>query len=443
MASDPAALARLAGALLTAAPRVTPVRGHPGAFWADVSGMERRGGDAAVAQALLLAAREAGFPASRVGVAGTCIAAAVATRERGSAWRVVSPGQDTSFLRRRSLAVLPMPEDLRESLEVLGLRRCGELADLAAPDIELRWGREGIETWRLARADDPRWPFRPSSPDRASAQVEFEVPLETLEPLQFALARLIDAVVAQMAARQRIPGTLRLVLLLEGAPETAERIQPARPTADPRLLIRLVREALARAGALPAPIMGVLLEGVDEGFARADQLDAFAVAAPDPAAVQTVLLPVLARWGPAALCRAVHRGAHLPHARASWEAAPLPAIGRNGISRQGREGESRLRRAELALCLRRLHIPAPLWVSENSEGKPTAVEIVGRNLPVHTPEMTTSHRVIAEGPERLSGEWNGRWETREYWRVEFASGWLALVYRDARSGEWFLEGWFD
>jgi protein ImuB len=405
--------------------------------------MERSGGDAAVAQALLLAAREAGFSTARVGVAGTCIAAAVATRERGSAWRVVSPGRDMSFLRRRSLAVLPMPEDLRESLEVLGLRTCGELADLAAPDVELRWGREGIETWRLARADDPRWPFRPSPPDRASAQVEFEVPLETLEPLQFALAGLIDAVVAQMAARQRIPEALRLVLLLEGVPEKAERIQPARPTADPRLLLRLVREALTRVGPLPAPVIGVQLEGVDEGVARADQLDAFAVAAPDPAAVQMVLLPVLARWGPEALCRAVHRGAHLPHARAAWESTPLPAIGRRGAARQGRAGESRLRRPELTLCLRRLQVSAPLRVSEDAQGKPEMIEIVDCGLHAYTPETTASHRVHAEGPERLSGEWNGGWEAREYWRVEFPSGWLALVYRDARSSEWFLEGWFD
>src|SRR5829696_2180903 len=66
------ARAALAGALLRAAPRVTPVREHPRALWADASGMGRRGGDAAVAQALLGAAREAGFEV-KVGIAGTCI----------------------------------------------------------------------------------------------------------------------------------------------------------------------------------------------------------------------------------------------------------------------------------------------------------------------------------------------------------------------------------
>lgn len=405
--------------------------------------MGRRGGDAAVAQALLLAAREAGVAAARVGIAGTCIAAAAATSERGSAWRVVASGRDASFLRRRSLAVLPMPDDLRESLAILGLRTCGELADLAAADVELRWGRDGVEAWRLARADDPRWPFRPPAPDRASAQVEFEVPLETVEPLQFALAGLVDAVVVQMAARQRIPGTLRLALLLESAPEAVELIRPARPTADPRLLLRLAREALSRVGALPAPIAGVILEGTEEGIARADQLDAFAVAAPDPAAVQTVLLPLLARWGPDALCRAIRQGAHLPSARAAWAPTPLPSAGRNGAPGSGESRRLRFRSVELALCLRRFHLPVPLRVSESPERHPVTIEILSGSLAVHVPEGTAAHSVRAEGPERLSGEWGKGWDAREYWRVEFPSGWLALVYRDARSGDWFLEGWFD
>src|SRR4051812_49597545 len=81
------ARAALAGALLRAAPRVTPVREHPRALWADARGMERRGGDVAVARALLAAARRAGFDA-RVGIASTCIAAAAATRERGTDYRV-------------------------------------------------------------------------------------------------------------------------------------------------------------------------------------------------------------------------------------------------------------------------------------------------------------------------------------------------------------------
>src|SRR4051794_9657094 len=90
----PEARAALAGALLRAAPRVTPVREHPRALWADAGGMQRRGGDAAVAGALLAAPREAGFPAPE-GDAGTCNPPAAGTRERRKPGRAVPPSADT------------------------------------------------------------------------------------------------------------------------------------------------------------------------------------------------------------------------------------------------------------------------------------------------------------------------------------------------------------
>jgi hypothetical protein len=48
-----------------------------------------------------------------------------------------------------------------------------------------------------------------------------------------------------------------------------------------------------------------------------------------------------------------------------------------------------------------------------------------------------------EGPERISGGWWSGGSAREYWRVESPGGWLALVFRDAASGGWYLEGWYD
>ena len=94
--------------------------------------------------ALLDAASEAGFPDAKVGIAGSCIAAAAATRERGTALRIVPPGADRRYLRRRALALVPMPADLRETLELLGLKTCGELAALSPADVELRFGPAGV-----------------------------------------------------------------------------------------------------------------------------------------------------------------------------------------------------------------------------------------------------------------------------------------------------------
>ena len=453
---DAAARARLAGALLRAAPRVTPVRGHARALWADAGGMERRGGDAAVAQALVDAAREAGVVA-RVGVAGTCIAAAAATREPGTPFRVVTPGADATYLRRRSLAVLPVSMHVRETLRLLGIHSCGALAALAPADVELRFGAEGLAAWRLARADDPRWPFRPVDPALPVAETELEPAVESTEPLRFLLPGLIDAICRQLGERQRIPASLRMVLSIDGIARSEEvrEIRPARPTADPRVLADLCRRAL-EARPPEGPVAGVRLEAPEDGVARADQLDAFRTPAPDPGALHAALLPVFARWGEGALSTAVRNGAHLPGERAAWSVlgsggiATFAAAQPPGSDVPVDEGPE-LGRGTLELCLRRLPEPAPVRVREGEGRSPERVELQTMEMaPLGTETGAVKGsfppglwKTRCEGPERISGAWWAGGTAREYWRVEAPDGWLGLLFRDAASGRWYLEGWYD
>lgn len=411
--------------------------------------MEGHGGDASVARALVSAAERAGAEA-RVGVASCCIAAAAATRERAHAVRVVPRGREGDYLRRRSLGLLPVPADLRHSLELLGLRTCGDLAGLVPAEVELRFGAEGLRAWRLARGDDGRWPFRPAEPGIAAAEADFEPPVASAEPLRFVLGGLIGSVAAQLRARQRIPARLRLVLRVEDAPDDAREIRPARPTADPRVLADLCRRA-ADAHPLAGPLRGVSLVAEEEGTARADQLDAFQAPAPDPGALHAALLPVFARWGDGALSTAVRHGAHLPGEQAEWAPrgsggiAPLSAARPPGTEPPG-EGAIAFRNT-LSLCLRRLPHPLEVAVREDGEHRPLQVDLAafpnalpGGGMGSFPPRMWKTR---AEGPERISGAWWARAAAREYWRVESPEGWLGLVYRDAASGRWYLEGWYD
>lgn len=448
-ALEAGARAALAGALLAAAPRVIPVRGHPRAFWADVTGMEGHGGDAGVGRALADAAERAGWTA-RVGVAGCCIAAAAATRERAVPVRVVPPGREAAYLRRRSLALIPISPDLRHSLELLGMRTCGDLAALVPAEVELRFGNEGLRAWRLAHGDDTRWPFRPAAPGIAAAEADFEPAIESSEPLRFVLGGLIGSVLGQLEGRQRIPARLRLVLRVEDSADDVREVRPARPTADARVLADLCRRAVD-AEPLAGPVRGVSLVAEEEGTARADQLDAFAAPAPDPGALHAALLPVFTRWGEGALSTAVHNGAHLPGEHADW--APRGSDGITAVadarpSGEERSGEdSRAFRNTLPLCLRRLPEPLPVDVRVDAEHRPAQVDIPSVQNALHgggiggfPPRMWKTR---AEGPERISGAWWARGTAREYWRVESPEGWLGLVFRDGPTGRWYLEGWYD
>lgn len=428
---------------------MVPVRGHPRAFWADVTGMERHGGDAGVARALVSAAERTGVDA-RVGVASCCLAAAAATRERVHSVRVVPRGREADYLHRRSLSLLPISADLRHSLDLLGLKTCGGLAGLVPAEVELRFGAEGLRAWRLARGDDPRWPFRPAAPGIASAETDFEPPIDSAEPLRFVLGGLIDSVAAQLAARQRIPARLRLTLRVEDAPDDAREIRPARPTADARVLADLCRRAID-AQPLAGPVRSVSLVAEEEGTERADQLDAFTAPAPDPGALHAALLPVFARWGDGALSTAVHHGAHLPGEHAEWAPRGSDGIAPLAASRPpGGEGKGREEiafRNTLPLCLRRLPHPLTVDVREDAERRPVQVDLgvppnalSGGGMKSFPLRMWKTR---AEGPERISGAWWARATAREYWRVESPEGWLGLVFRDAPSGRWYLEGWYD
>jgi hypothetical protein len=361
----------------------------------------------------------------------------------------VPPGRERAYLHRVPLSVLPLPPALRDALALLGVRSCGELAVLAPAEVELRLGGEGLRAWRLARGDDPRWPFRPPPPEIASSGADFDPALEQAEPLRFVLAGMIGQVVAQLASRQRIPSRLRLLLRTAGGGDP-RWIAPARPTADPRVLADLCWRAVEERP-LPAPLEGVSLEAVEWGVPRADQLDAFTPPAPDPGAVHAALLPVFTRWGDGALSEALLEGAHLPGEHATWVArgpggiAAVAAARPSGGTDAG--ADASVFRNVLTLCLRRLPDPLPAEVREDGARRPMGVRLPPTANALSDPGMGTfppaMWKTRGEGPERISGAWWGRGGAREYWRVEAPGGWLGLLYRDAGTGQWFLEGWYD
>jgi protein ImuB len=444
---DPTARGRLAGGLVMVAPRLSLAEGHPLAFWADASGMEGWGGEAGVAQALVAAAGEAGFPRARAGVAGSCVAAAAATRTASPvSWRVVAPGRDAAFLGRRSLALLPMSDPLRETLSLLGLATCADLARLGAADVELRLGAEGLEAWRLARGDDPRWPFRPPVEVVAGAEVELDLPLASLEPLRFLLRGLIDSVLAALHRRQRVPAGLRLVLRLDDGTEPETRLRPARATGEERRLLDLCTAAVERMGPLPAGVRAVRLEAVEEGATGADQLDAFLPATPDPAALHAALAPLLARWGDGALSLAEPRGAHLSSAAAAWKRQGAGGIEALTVRGRALVSEPRAsypeRPAGLPLCLRRFGTPRRIRVLE-SGGRPAVLAPEPGEVDLEEAGLRTAVAIRAEGPERISGGWWGEGYAREYWLAEERGGRLWLLYREGRGGGWRAEGWLD
>jgi protein ImuB len=238
------------------------------------------------------------------------------------------PGDATSaeatFLAPLPLDLLPADDETRSRFRLFGLRRMGELAALPRSAVLARFGEQGGFLHALAGGTDPR-PLSPrTSPQRLIAEVELDPPVESREPLRFVLRRLLVGLCAQLAARGRAAGAVRLRLIPESdgarARESIEiLIALPEPSAEPESIERLL---VGRLESVPIdhPIgrLAVELERVSESVGR--QLPLFVPQAARAPGLEWQLARLALRFGPDRVrqARIEDPDARLPEDRFRW-----------------------------------------------------------------------------------------------------------------------------
>ncbi|MFQ5688832.1 MAG: hypothetical protein ACE5HQ_00985 [Gemmatimonadota bacterium] len=437
-------------ALLSVSPRVSLVRS--GICRLDARGWRRLGGETELAETIRAVAHEAGFPAVRVGIADTGVAADAAARLTVSGCLTVPPRGSRAFLSPLPPSYLPISEDLRAMLRALGFRRIGQIARRERSEWESRLGPEGVRIHRWACGeDDGSHPYL-TAKQPPEASFELEAPARVLEPLLFVLRHLLARVCSDLMTFGKSAAGLTLECGVEDGSHRRVSISPARPTAREDLLFELGRAALEREfgnngpGTPAASVTSLTLRVDHEVKAGVRQGDLFARRWRDPLSTAVALARIRARLGEAAVVHPARRAGHRPEARNAWtpvaarESREDPgwkedgarAAGAAGIDPPESSGEAggalrpvlRLLPSPMAVRIRSLaNRPCVLW----DEG--------GRQ------EVTA-----AEGPERLSGDWWGNPYRREYYRLCTERGELLWVFREpAGDGEyrWWLHGWWD
>ena len=464
---------RLAVSLLAASPRVM-VAG-PGLCRVDARGWERRGGEVAFARALHAASRGERVRVG-VGIADGTVAsdaaATLAAEGAPSAWaavpsatgtaavgsgsepprtRIVAPGGCRAFLSDLPLSLLGLPEEMTETLRVLGFRKAGELAARNRAELEARFGPAGVLAHRRASGEGDE-PFRPlAAEDLPGASVELEAGVREVEPLLFVLGPLLDSLCEEVGRTGWSIRRLLLRLEVEGGGHGEVSVRPARPTLRRDLLHELCRAGLERAaaardggeGRLPAPVVGLSVLAVVRSAPAVRQEELFRARSRDPVPATAALSRIRARLGEDAVVAPLPRPHHRPERRNGWRPVSPPGEepSSGGTVEDGRAGPGRPEAASspgessVAGVLRLLPEPRPVDVRWEG-GRPVAAwDGEGRH------EIVT-----AEGPERLSGEW---WEDpyrREYYRACTADGellWLFREYRSDGAWHWWLHGWWD
>jgi protein ImuB len=313
-AREAAARAALLDVALSVSPRAEGAAPGSGArageaiVHLEVSGLERLyPSEAGLANALVARAQRLALPAVVVlagsRAAATLLARALARREGPGATRVIAPGAEARALASLPTDLLELDDVLAGTLSRFGLRRIGELLALPPALVASRLGSEAAVRLAPLRGQGGEPPIPMPRVARLEEELDFETPLDRLEPLAFALGGLLTRLLGRLAVRHLACGELELRLALESSGASAveregmdvRRVRLAAPSVEPRTWLRRLR-AVLESDPPGAAIAGCGLAAEGQP-ARRDQLDLFRPAGPAPAALDALVAELAALCG--------------------------------------------------------------------------------------------------------------------------------------------------
>lgn len=402
-----------------------------GRVYLDASGLQPLFGDEPRLAARLHEAAAAAALETRVGIAGSRIAALAAAR-LGAGATVVEPGGDAGYLAPAPLSLLELSEDVAARLSRWGLRTLGELAALPTTGVFERLGGEGVRLQRLARGEDPR-PLASSRPvPLFEESVDCEWEMETLEPVVERMRELAVRVCTSLRARGLAADAFEWLCRLDGGGVHEGALTPAVPMTEAAAvsgLLRLGLEARPPRGVVQS--MTLRARPVRVTPAQESLTDR---SRPSPRLLAATLNRLVALVGPDGIGAPALLDSHRPDAVALSSYHPHPdPLARRDAGRAAAEGEASgsENACGSTLALRRLRPPAPAAVTLAS-GRPVALRS----------SRLTGRIVAGVGPWRSSGEW---WRPHPWlqdeWDVELADGTLCRLAHDGSA--WHLAGIYD
>lgn len=324
---------------------------------------------------------------------------------------LLRPATFESLLRQLPLAVLNCPPRTREDLARAGLRNLGALFELPGKALGRRYGRELLHYLERIRGQRPD-PQRPLPlPAAFSRELEFGVEIANTEMLLFPARRLLQELSGYLRARLLHCGSLRWTLMLDDHRHQTLPLQLANPRGDLRHLLELTRLGFASLR-LSTPVTGLALHCDDLHSPTASQADLLGALAPttDVRALQALCDRLAARLGTAAIRQPRACDEHLPELA--------------GVLRPPSVTATDMPSPPCA--------PRPLWLLETPlplgapAGKP------GLDGPL----------TLESGVERIEGHWWQSPASRDYHRARTRDGRRCWLYRDRRTGTWYLHGLF-
>jgi protein ImuB len=428
-----------------------------GLLYLDLDGLERRfskdgggidtagGNDDAehrLGGALIAAAEALTLPA-RVGIAGSKLAARVATESPESPV-VVPRGDEAPYLAPLPLSRLASEAGVVAALQRWGIRSIGDFARLPANEVASRLGSEGQQLHERARGLDRR-PIIPRHPPPSFQEgLELDWPLVSLEPFLFVAHAALDRLCRRLEASGLGCARLDFALRLEPSGHDERSITLPAPTRETKTLLTLVKLDLERR-APGAPVSGFTFAAHPDR-PREAQLTLFGPTALSPDRLATTLARLFSLLGVDGVGSPRVVDGHRPERStlAAYTPPPPPEVRPQPARRNG---------AGL-LAVRVLRPPVALEVLLGDRRQPTSVsaepaassdssEKKRGSTSIAGP--TIAGRVqVASGPWRVEeGWWTEEAVDRDYWDVELSDGGVYRIFRDRGTEAWWADGIYD
>ena len=426
-----------------------------GMVFIDIEGMERHYSDANgtsyehnLGQAAMRAVDAVGMPV-RVGIAGSKLAARVAA-ELPKGPTIVPPGEEPAFLAPLPLARLTPELETAATLTKWGIESIGQLAKLPEGEVASRLGEIGRDLHWAARGIDPK-PLMPRQlPPEFREAMDLEWPLVSMEPFLFVANAALDRLAKRLEMQGLACTKLELNLRLEPDGFHSRSIDLPAPTREVKTLLTLMKLDL-EANPPSAPIAGFTFVAHPDKPRRA-QLSLFGPPALSPDKLATTVARLVALVGPERVGMAYAVNGHAPERfrMGAYEPPPPPDMRRKPRKGRGLLAVRVLRPPIELEVISSLQYVNSQEIDQIADGPfpasaGTCLQSI-KSIPssdAKRPQIHGSIRV-ASGPWNLEeGWWSDAPIERDYWDVELTTGGLYRIYRERRSGEWFVDGVYD
>ena len=181
----------------------------------------------------------------RIGIASNKFSAAVAaTLASANKPHIVTKGKERKFLASLPANLLPISEDTKRRLDLLGLRIMSQIALLPLDALANQFGDEGILAHQLANGIDERPLVPRTKPAILEQEVSCENPLESIDTILAAIDRLLDKMIPTLKNRNQVCGQIRLCLHLDGISPWHDSLNLKEPTDSKREIVSIIKHRL-------------------------------------------------------------------------------------------------------------------------------------------------------------------------------------------------------